>query len=204
MTRFPVYVDYDDVLCETARGLAAIAAREYGWRGRFEDVFSFDLGKSFGLETDCAQTLLDRAHEPATLMSLAPVPGSAEGLARLAAAGFEVCIVTGRPIGTRSPSVRWLQRHGMAFDELLFVDKYRRHGEDSAGTLRLEDLALRRFHCAVEDAPSMIRFLTERTQIPVLLFERPWNAELEIALGATGFRLRRCPCWDDVVRHCLA
>ena len=45
-----VYVDMDDVLCETAASLCGMAEREFARRVRYEDVKHFDLQKVFSLD----------------------------------------------------------------------------------------------------------------------------------------------------------
>ena len=44
-----IYVDIDDVLCETAASLCEIVAREFGRHVAYEDVFQFDLQDVFRL-----------------------------------------------------------------------------------------------------------------------------------------------------------
>jgi hypothetical protein len=44
-----IYVDFDDVLCETARALVALLQSHFGRTVAFDDVISFDLAVSFGL-----------------------------------------------------------------------------------------------------------------------------------------------------------
>ena len=50
MAETPIYVDLDDVLCETARGFLGLLQREFDRRVAFEDIRDFDLGVSFGLD----------------------------------------------------------------------------------------------------------------------------------------------------------
>jgi len=172
-----VYVDMDDVLCETLRGLLALLEDEFGRRIAYEDVRDFDLGRSFGLTPDELDAFLARAHHPAVLASFAPVPGARRALAAWTARGFRVAVVTGRPPSSRGCTAAWLDRHGIPYDSLRFVDKYGRFGDEAGtdGALTLEDLASLRFRLAVEDSAATAAFLAEHGVAPVVLLDRPWN-----------------------------
>jgi uncharacterized protein len=200
-----IYMDFDDVLCETARGLLALAAREFGWRGRFEEIRSFDLDVSFRLKASELDRLMQLAHEPDELLGLEPVPGAAEGMRSLASAGREVAVVTGRPAWSREASSEWLRRHNVPHSALLFVDKYgrARGGDDGAGVMSLEDIRKAGFELAVEDAPAMLRFLAERTAVPLIVFDRPWNAEAVLGLNGPAARLIRCRGWSEISRRAV-
>ena len=45
-----VYVDFDDVICETARDLSALAERLYAIRVPYPAIRAFDLHDAFGLD----------------------------------------------------------------------------------------------------------------------------------------------------------
>lgn len=196
-----VYVDFDDVLCETARGLAALAGDLFGLRIRFEDILSFDLERAFGINRPQWVQLMDAAHQPEFLHALEPVPGAAAVLESWRAAGARIAVVTGRPPDTREASALWLDAHGVPCDELVFVDKYGRHGpQDRVGSITLDELRTREFCLAIDDAPEMIRFLSARMSVPLAVFERPWNLA---ELGADGIGLRDlswCRTWADIGR----
>ena len=193
-----IYVDFDDVLCETAQALLRIAAEEFGVRQRFEEVHSFDLSEAFALTEAQKARLLDRLHEPGLLTALAPIPGAVAALRRWRARGYQIDVVTGRPASTRPGSERWLAAHDVPVSSLLFVDKYGRAG--GGDTVPLAEIARRRYRVAVDDAPAMVTWLTRETDIPVLLFDRPWNRDgalpPDVAAAAT-----RCHDWAEIERH---
>lgn len=194
-----VYLDFDDVLCETARGLASLAGDLFGTQVPFENILSFDLERAFRIGRAQWVTLMEAAHRPAFLGALEPVPGAAGVVRAWRSAGYRIAIVTGRPPDTRDASARWLEANAIPFDELLIVDKYRRHSpSDRDGSLTLEALRDREFCLAVDDAPEMIRFLAEHMSMPVAVFERPWN---RAELAGDGGRLRPltwCRTWAEV------
>jgi uncharacterized HAD superfamily protein len=55
------------------------------------------------------------------------------------------------------------------------VDKYARFTIENTIAISLSELANQQFHFAVEDSPTMARFLAEQMSVPVKLFDRPWN-----------------------------
>jgi uncharacterized protein len=198
-----IYVDFDDVLCDTARALLTIAAREFGTRLDFEQIHSFDLGRSFGLTSAQVDRLMDLAHAPEVLGMLAPVPGAREALDRWAAAGCEVYVVTGRPPSAHRPSRAWLRRHGMPFTEILFVDKYARFeaGPHEVPSYGLGDLEGFGFCLGIDDAPPMASYLAGTLGIPTVLFDRPWNAAVPAPPAPARRRFVRCQGWPEITRR---
>lgn len=198
-----VYLDYDDVLCETAQALADIAADRFGWHGSFEDITDFDLHTVFGLDRVQAAELMERAHAPDVLLKYRAVPGAVSGTHALRAAGYAIAVVTGRPLDSYGASREWLQAQRMAFDTLLFADKYGRYKSDLVAAhpaaVSLEELVRQPYAFAVEDAPSMVRFLAEHTTIPIALFTRPWNRGRLEAHAAFGSRIVRCAAWPEII-----
>jgi hypothetical protein len=186
--------------------LSDIARREFGWQGVFEEIRSFDLSVSFNLDPRELEELMRLAHEPDRLLGLAAVPGSVEGLMSLAGLGFEIAVVTGRPSSAREPSRGWLQRQGVPFSRLLFVDKYSRATADDkrGGTVSLDELRAMPFDLAIEDAPTMLTFLARETPLAVIAFGRPWNERYIDEHPEFVSRVSRCVGWDAVLRRVQA
>ena len=53
-TEAKIYIDLDDVLCETARAFIRLYREEWGREVVFEEISAFDLTKSFGLSNACS------------------------------------------------------------------------------------------------------------------------------------------------------
>lgn len=196
-----VYVDFDDVLCETALEFTRVLEFEFGKRVAFEEIFTFDLGRAFGLRPDEIDRLMRLTHEPDVLLRMAPVPGAVEAVTRWSDAGHEVWVVTGRPVHTREPSLQWLREHGVPHDALHFVDKYARESDASFRheMVSLDELAGFDFCLAVEDAPQMVQFLAQRTRAPVAAIRRPWNATgVDLPADAAG-RVSWCDGWPQIL-----
>jgi uncharacterized HAD superfamily protein len=170
-----IYVDMDDVLCETARMWLAIAEREFGKIIRYDQLNTFEIGEACGLEADEIQELIRLAHHPEELLAMAPIGEAVDILKRWTAAGHEIAIVTGRPPSTYDVSRAWLARHDVPHHDFVMVDKYGRFATENTIAITLQELAAHRFSFAVEDSPSMARFLAMEMNVPVALLDRPWN-----------------------------
>ena len=192
-----VYVDFDDVLCETARGLLELLREEFGKHVAYEDIRHFDLGRSFGLTAGELKGFLAAAHAPQCVGNLAPVEGAREALRAWKKAGVEVFVVTGRPPETEEDSRAWLERHSIPYDRLFFVDKYGRL-PPSSSLVALESLADMGFSLAIDDAPAMLEFLVNSLPVPVIIFDRPWNAAFSGDDGRALKPVLRCASWAAI------
>lgn len=189
-----IYVDMDDVLCETARGFVALLERHFGRRVAFDQIHDFDLGVSFRLDPAELERFFEIAHRPELLAALEPLPGALETVRGWAVAGHDVAVVTGRPAATAEVSRRWLELHAVPHRELTFVDKYGHSGAAAEdGVLALDALRRDSYRLAVEDSLPTARFLAD-LGVPVLLLDRPWNQ------GPSGDAVR-CRDWTEVGRR---
>ena len=170
-----IYVDLDDVLCETARHFLIIVEREFNKRIAYEELTNFDVGSSCGLRQEEADELYRIVHRPDELMQMAPIDNAISTLQQWASAGYEIAIVTGRPPDSYEPSLAWLTRHHVPFGSFIMVDKYSRFTTDNTVAIRLDELAQREYCWAVEDSLPMAEFLANRMKLPVALIDCPWN-----------------------------
>ena len=195
-----IYVDLDDVLCRTARGFLEVLEREFGKKVAYEEIASFDLGRSFGLGPHELKRFMRLAHQPEVLLKLAPVEGAIEALAAWKMAGYELTVVTGRPPATESVSQEWLDHNQVPHDALRFVDKYGRADSRYPGSFAtpLRELADAGFRLAVEDSLHTAEFLAGPLAIPVLLMERPWNRDKGVG-PSDG--IVRCRNWQEVMER---
>lgn len=170
-----IYVDMDDVLCETAQHFLVILEREFGKKFSFEQLTDFDLGEACELTTGEREELYRIVHHGDELLSISPIDGAIDVLRRWAAADYEIAIVTGRPPDTYQPSIDWLKRYRVPHDKFLIVDKYGRFAADGTKCISLAALANHSFCWAVEDSPTMAMYLASEMKLPVALLDRPWN-----------------------------
>jgi uncharacterized HAD superfamily protein len=188
-----IYVDLDDVVSRTTDTYSAIIEQEFGRQVRFEDLTCFDLKVSFKLTNREYRYFFDRIHQPDVLMGFEPVSGAREELARWVDAGHRVDIVTGRPPSARKASLAWLDRQKIAYTDFIMVDKYNRSGGDHPGVISKTQLMDCQYDLAVEDSLDTALFLAEHMDVPVLLYDRPWNAR-----PAPHPKIIRVASWQDI------
>lgn len=197
-----IYVDVDDVLAQTGRMFQGVLRREFGRGVAFEEIRSYHLGDSFRLAPAELDEFMRLAHEPQALASIEPMPGAAEALADWRRRDYQVFVVTGRPPATRDDTLAWLARHGMDYAEFHFLDKYSEYYNSRQGppeeTLLLADLPELDFCLAVEDFPGTAEHLARNVGVPVALFDRPWNHEVEELDGDAAAQLVRCRGWAEI------
>lgn len=193
-----IYVDFDDVVTETARLLCDLAHEMFGRNVAYDDVFAFDLRKSLFLSDDEVGTLMSRAHSDEILAAYEETPGATETLAAWMALGHEITVVTGRPSLTHAGTCRWLEARGLGAIPVVHVDKFGRelaaqfHSKEYV--VSLEDFYKMRFDFAVEDSPLALGHLARLDGCRTAVFGRPWNRNE--ALPAGDFR--RCANWREV------
>jgi len=165
-----IYIDFDDVLCGTARALTALADELFGRRIAYEEIEAFDLMHSFRLSRAEYDLLMERAHQPEFLENLQPAEGAVEALLQLPC----VTIVTGRPADCDGASRRWLKRYGLDALPVIYLDKYGRYPTGN-GMLTVEEFNRLEFSIAIDDAPVALDLLAGRTNCRKIIYDRPWN-----------------------------
>ncbi len=170
-----IYVDFDDVLCQTARHFLVVVEREFGKRVSYEQLTNFDIGASCGLHAEEREHLYRVVHQPDELMKMAPIDAAIATLRQWVEAGFEIAIVTGRPPDSYAPSLAWLAQHAVPHHSFTIVDKYSRFETETTVAIKLEELAGREYCWAVEDSLPMAQYLAGQMKVPVALVDCPWN-----------------------------
>ncbi|MBN2430063.1 MAG: bifunctional metallophosphatase/5'-nucleotidase [Acidobacteria bacterium] len=196
-----IYVDMDDVICQTALAFVGLLEREYGRIVPFERITSFDLGVSFGLTAEELTRFMRRGHHPDVLGTLLPVPGARETLARFMALGVEIEIVTGRWPSTREITLGWLREQTIPYHRLTFVNKYNYPDTETGGDFCIgrSELAERDYLFAVEDSAEMAAYLAHELRLDVALLDRPWNRRLNGTPPEQGGGIRRVANWPEVL-----
>jgi len=199
-TENSIYIDYDDVLCETARPMTALVHRMFGRQVAFEDIRYFDLSRSFGLTPQEHEAFMSVVHQDEFLDGL-PAFVNAERVVRgWLGKGYQIHIVTGRPPSSHGTSVKWLKRNSIPYHRLSFVDKYSRKHPPQAGVdaLTLDELGRMSFRLAVEDSAHMAAFLSTQGIAPVALLDRPWNRGDSDGNPLVAPGICRCADWLDL------
>lgn len=194
-----IYVDIDDVLCETAASLCDMAEREFGRRVEYRNVREFDLQRVFGLSDPEMNRFRDLSHEPEFLASFSATPGAVEGLRTLVSAGHSVDLVTGRPASSHIGTERWLDSVGIDGLTVTYVDKYGRShiygcNQGDPPTIGMDELVAREYDVAIDDSPIVLAKLAAWHKTSVLVYDRPWNAAFGLARN-----MRRIESWAEAL-----
>ncbi|MCR5269324.1 MAG: 2-dehydropantoate 2-reductase [Lachnospiraceae bacterium] len=176
-----IYVDFDDCLCETARGFCDLALEMFGKNVPYEAIRYFELNKSFDLNEEEYERFMIRGHEPEVLLSYVETPGASKVINEWLDLGHEISVITGRPFSAYDASRQWLDEHQLKNVKLYCLNKYGRDSfiKNSDFSLELEDYYKMKFDVAIEDSPKAFQFFDHLPDLKVLVIDRPWNMECE-------------------------
>ncbi len=191
-----IYIDFDDCLCETAKSFTKLVKDLFGKDVPYEEIRYFNLQKSFSLTDEQYEEMMIKAHSPEVLLSYEETPGAIRTVNSWMDAGYDVSIITGRPLSSYDPSREWLDRHGLGRAKLFCLNKYGRDSfiKNSDFSLELEDYYKMHFDFAVEDSPSAFRFFDHLPELKVMVYDRPWNQECSFP----GENYHRCFDWEAI------
>ncbi|MCK5528922.1 MAG: hypothetical protein KAI74_04510 [Kiritimatiellae bacterium] len=201
---YRIYIDFDDVLCETARLLLEVSNNEFGRTLLFENIHTFNIGEAFDLTEQEVEHVLAIMHKPENLLAIAPIALATETINHWAEQGYEIDIVTGRPPFSEDASRDWLEKHNIQYSDLIFVNKYSntkngngfRHHDDA---ISLKDLTTLHYDLAIDDSSFMLQFLFNEMEMDIAIFHRPWNAKLKLPTNTHHTRkIKRCQSWQEL------
>jgi len=191
-----VYIDFDDVICETARHFTILAKELFNIDVPYREVQFFNLQKSFNLNEAQYNELLTAGHIPENLLAYEETPGASATINRWIDEGHEVQVITGRPFDAFEPSRQWLDEHGLGLVPLFCVDKYGREtfNQSCSYNMTLADLYSRSFDFMIEDSPSAFEHVLKIKHGKVAVFNRPWNMNVELPDDS----FTRCEDWIEI------
>ncbi len=192
-----IYIDFDDVITETALALCGIANGLFNKNCSYNEIFDFDLQKSFYLNNLQIKELMDTAHTERVISSYCETPGAVDTITKWRKSGHEIEIVTGRPPYTSDATKRWLDERGLGNIKVIHVDKFRREPvHPGKRALTPEEFAEYKYDFAVEDSPKAFPILSRLTNCRIAVFNRPWN--ISVPLPSSNFT--RCEGWAEIDR----
>lgn len=191
-----IYIDFDDVICETAEYFTKIAKELFDKDIPYREVQFFNLQKSFDLSEEQYEELMRVGHFPENLLSYRETPGASETINKWVDEGHEVSVITGRPYDAYEPSRKWLDEHHLERIPLFCVDKYGREkfNQDCSYSMTLEQLYSLEFDFVVEDSPAAFEHVMHFDNCKVAVFHRPWNANSEFPKD----NFVRCQNWQEI------
>ena len=193
-----IYIDFDDVICETAEYFTKIAKELFGIDVPYRQVQFFNLQKSFDLSDAQYDELMEAGHTPENLLNYEETAGASRTINKWVDEGHEVFIITGRPFNSYEPSRKWLDGHQLERVPLFCVDKYGREtfGQDFIYNMTLEQLYSMKFDFAIEDSPAAFEHVLHFEKCKVAVFDRPWNRQVELP----NDNFVRCEGWQEIDR----
>jgi uncharacterized HAD superfamily protein len=188
-----IYIDMDDVLSASYQTFLHVLEREFGKKLDYTQITEFDLQKTFGLSDDEYSHFFDCIHNPDEMIQHAPVTGANELVCAWHDKGYDISILTGRPIDTQEVSLKWLTEHNFPYKTFSIVNKYGRDSSEGQNSMSLKTLSEQTFDLAVEDSGQMAKFLSETMNVTVALLDRPWNQSMSF-----NNKVHRCADWTEI------
>ena len=198
-----IYVDLDDVACETCDRLASFARLHFDRDVTVESMFDYDLRKSFNFDEETYRRYM-KAFHATELIDIPETPDACAVIRSWADDGLDPVIVTGRPTYSNAATCEWLANHGLDNIRVLHVDKYAKLFNDSEDPLitPFPELCNMDVRFAIDDAPNAIRMISETKLCPYAIFTRPWNRGFTPPVSELpGFRVSRWSEINEVVRR---
>lgn len=191
-----IYIDFDDVICETADYFTKLAKDLFDKDVPYKEVQFFNLQKSFDLSDNQYEELMRAGHFPENLLAYKETEGASGVINSWVDEGHEVSVVTGRPFNSYEPSRKWLDNHGLDRVPLFCVDKYGRENfnQDCTYSMTLADLYKLDFDFAIEDSPAAFEHVVHFENCKVAVFDRPWNKNVEFPNN----QFIRCFNWTEI------
>ena len=191
-----IYIDFDDVICETAVFFTKIAKELFDIDLPYSQVQFFNLKKTFDLNDEQYDELMRVGHISSNLLSYEETADASKIINKWVDACHEVKIITGRPFDAYEPSRKWLDDHNLDRVPLFCVDKYGRESfnKDCSYSMTLEDLYALTFDFAIEDSPAAFEHVMHFENCKVAVFNRPWNKNEELPNDS----FVRCDNWEKI------
>ena len=191
-----VYIDFDDVICETAKYFSKLAKELFDIDLPYSEIQFFNLKKTYNLNDEQYNELMRAGHLPENLLAYEETPLASETINDWMDAGHDVKIITGRPFDAYEPSREWLDKHNLDRLPLYCVDKYGREifNNECSYSMTLKELYSMEFDFAIEDSPAAFEHVVQFRNCLVAVFNRPWNRNADLP----NENFLRCNNWKDI------
>ena len=167
-----IYIDFDDVICETAKYFTKIAKELFDIDVPYREVQFFNLQKSFDLSEEQYDELMKAGHIPENLLDYEETPGASKVINK------------------------WVDEGHVDRIPIYFVDKYGRETfkQDHTYNLTLDELYQMHFDFAIEDSPAAFEHVQHFKNCRVAVYDRPWNQKAKFP----DERFVRCMNWKEI------
>ncbi|MGB2710561.1 MAG: hypothetical protein WBC33_03530 [Conexibacter sp.] len=157
-----IAIDIDSTLHHYWDLFALLARRRFGVVLPYEEQVTWDIGQ---LRREQVAALVSESHRPEHVLAAEPYAGAVETVAAWRAAGHFIHVTSHRSPEVHAPTVAWLERIGLPYDELYCSwDKISRCTE-----IEIELL--------IDDSPQNILRAQEHGIVAATI-AHPWNREL--------------------------
>lgn len=174
-------IDVDDVLSDYLDALIDFHNGQYRTNLAKDDFYSFAFQDVWGCSREQAIERVHRFYDSSQYLSMKPMPGAQQAM-QLLSDRHELFIITGRTDYLVEKTHRWLDEHfAGVFDEVHFTNF---NSKTSASIKKSEVCRKLGIDVLVEDAPHNVTDCAQ-AGVPVLLYEAPWNKNMEPGPGIT-------------------
>jgi len=175
-----IAIDVDSTLHHYWDVLSDAAHRRFGIDLPYDEQFTWGITR---LRPEQLELCIDATHCPATILASEPYPGAVEAVNRWHAAGHFIHITSHRTTAAHDATARWLDRIGLAYDELYCSDdKVARCCEIGIDLL-------------IDDSPFNLARAIEGG-IAAATIEHPWNQDVVEDEGILA-----APDWPTLVEQ---
>ncbi|QQE75598.1 hypothetical protein KDJ56_06435 [Brevibacillus composti] len=178
-TTLRIGIDIDGTVTEPS-SIVPMMNESFGKHLRYEDCFAYDLAKVYNITEEAFQDWLSKHGE--RLYNEAPVHGTADSVLRGWYPHHRLIYISAREARHRDVTLNWFSRYHIPFHE---VDLIGSHDKLAAAKKWQVDLFL-------EDRLENALQLSEELQIPILLFDTPYNQ------GSLPALIHRVHSWEQV------
>lgn len=182
-----IAIDIDSTLHHYWDRLSDAALRRFGIELPYEEQFDWGITR---LRPDQLRLCIEETHDDATILAGEPYPGAVETVRSWHEAGHFIHVTSHRDASARDATARWLERIGVAYDDLhCSSDKVARCVE-----LEIELL--------IDDSPiNLARALEHGLLVATIV--HPWNrdlCEIEDVISARDWA-ELAACLDPLLRR---
>ncbi|MDF2680249.1 MAG: hypothetical protein K0R47_1439 [Brevibacillus sp.] len=172
-------IDIDGTVTSPS-SIVPLMNESFGKDLRYEDCYEYNLANVYKITDEEFDKWLDRNGE--RLYDEAPVHGNADHILRAWHPQFKLVYISAREARHRDVTINWFSRYNIPFHDIDLVGS---HDKLSAAKKWGVDLFL-------EDRLENALQLSEALQIPVFLFDTPYNQ------GELPSLVHRVHNWDEV------
>lgn len=185
-----VGVDLDEVLADIVTPLLNYYNCKYGRNVTREQVFTYGLDKVWGCSREDSIKIIHDFYNTDEFKHLLKVPGSEEGVKRLASEN-ELFVITSRPKQVKLKTEKWIdQNFPNLFSGIYFTNEWSRNLRE---VIKKSDICLKlNVGVLIDDSLDYAQECASKG-IDVVLLDCPWNQSDNLPL-----QIRRAFSWDDI------